>query len=308
MIERREIRSRETWLEWRKRDVTASAVGALFGCHPYVTPLRLFVEKRGTEFPPLEDNKVLRRGRWMEPAIGKAVMELKPEWRLIPCTEYFSDEELHLGATPDFFIEGDPRGLGILQSKSVAPSVYQREWADGTEVPLWVILQATTECMLADAKFCAVAALLIDAHQMDCAIHELPRNPAAEEKIKRAVESFWVSVAEGVEPEIDFTRDADVVKAMWRKEAEPQIEIDLSGDNRIPELLAERATLKQVMKDADTRIEAIDTEIKFIMKDAAVATGVPGWRLSFKTTNYKSYTVAARTSRILRAVDQREKA
>ncbi len=307
-IERREIIDREQWLEWRKQDVTASAVGALFNCHPYVTALRLYAEKRGTEFP-FEDNKVLRRGRWMEPAVAKAVEELRPDWQIKPAHEYLRDPELRLGCTPDFFIfdSQNIQRFGILQTKTVAPAVYTRDWADGVEVPLWIILQATVEAMLANADFIAIAALLVDAHNMDCAIHEFPRNPQAEEKIKQAVAQFWDNVHHGIEPEPDFEKDTDVIKAMWRREAEPTSIIDLSGDNRIPELLDERATLKASEKLVHDRIESINTQLIYAMKDAAVATGVPGWRISYKTTHYKAYSVAERDARVLRISDQREK-
>ena len=50
IVERHEITSREAWLELRKQDVTASTIAALFNCHPYTTALRLYAEKRGTEF------------------------------------------------------------------------------------------------------------------------------------------------------------------------------------------------------------------------------------------------------------------
>ena len=100
-IEIREITSREEWLEWRKQDVTASSIGALFDCHPYTTALKLYAEKRGTEFI-VEDNRAMRRGRWLEPAVAKAVKEMRPEWTLISGHEYLRDPELGLGATPDF--------------------------------------------------------------------------------------------------------------------------------------------------------------------------------------------------------------
>jgi len=305
MIERLKVTSREEWLEWRKQDVTASNVGALFNAHPYVTPLRLYAEKRGTEFN-VEDNKVMRRGRWMEPAVKKAVEETRPEWKLEQATHYLRDPALRIGATPDFYIHGDPRGLGILQAKSVAPSVYAREWADGTEVPLWIVLQAVTEAMLVNADFIVVAALLVDAHNMDVSIHEMSRNSAAEEKIKKAVETFWQNVQLGIEPDPDFVRDADTIKAMWRSE-EPTNEIDLSGNNRIPLLLEQRATLKEIIKSNEAKIDAIDTEIKFEMKDAAVATGLNGWRVTYKTSHVKEYLVKARDQRVLRVTDQREK-
>jgi predicted phage-related endonuclease len=303
MIERRTISDREAWLRWRKEDVTASVVAALFHCHPYTTALRLYAEKRGTEFLN-EDNAAMRRGRWMEPAVAKAVSELRPEWRLEAATEYLRDPELRLGATPDFYVWGDAKGLGICQAKTVAPSMYERDWASGVEVPLWIILQATVEAMLAEADFIVIAALLVDAHNMECCIHEMPRNPAAEEKIRMAVAQFWRNVEAGIEPEPDFARDADTIKAMWRAESVPPIEADLSGYNELPGLLEERKTLRDGIRAVEERCEAIDATLRYAMKDAAIGT-LPGWRISYKTSHFKGYTVPPSERRILRVTDQR---
>ena len=134
MIERHEITSREQWLKLRHDDITASVIGALFGVHPYTTVLKEYVKHRGVEFDN-SDNSAMRRGRWLEPAVGLAVEELRPQWKLVPAKVYLRDPELRLGATPDFFIEGDPRGLGVLQAKTVAPGVYATQYAGGEEVP-----------------------------------------------------------------------------------------------------------------------------------------------------------------------------
>jgi predicted phage-related endonuclease len=304
MIERFEVTSRTEWLERRKADITASNIGALFNAHPYTTALKLYVEKRGVEFDN-PDNKAMRRGRWLEPAVGKAVEELRPEWKLTPAAEYLRDPEHRIGATPDFYIHGDPRGRGVLQAKTVAPSVYAREWANGETVPLWISLQAATEAMLTDSAFSAVAVLLVDPHNMDCVIHELPRHPSAEMKILAAVHEFWRMVDAGIEPEPDFARDAAVIRAMYRRE-ESGKPIDLTGNNKIHELLDERAGLQSVVKSAEVRVAEIDAEIKFTMGEADHITGLNGWRVTFKTSDFKEYTVPARSTRILRVTDKRE--
>jgi predicted phage-related endonuclease len=308
MIERRTINSRAEWLEWRKNDITASSIGALFDEHPYTTALRQYVEKRGVEFPELDpEDKVLRRGRWLEPAVGKAVSERRPEWRIEQPNLYLRDPILRLGATPDFFIRNDARGLGVLQTKTASPDVYRRDWEDGAAVPMWIVLQAATEMMLAEAAFGAVAVLLVDAFNMDVAIHELPRNPSAEHKIRVAVKQFWDSVAIGQEPQPDFARDAETIRAMLPKEQQGKV-IDLSGNNVLPTLLDERAALCDAIKEAEARREAIDAELKFTLGDAEFATGLDGWRITFKSTEYRGYTVAPRTSRTLRVFDKRERA
>ena len=46
-IERWAITSEAEWLEWRRNDVTASVVGALFGLHPYETVFGLYARATG---------------------------------------------------------------------------------------------------------------------------------------------------------------------------------------------------------------------------------------------------------------------
>ena len=68
----------------------------------------------------------------------------------------------------------------MCQTKTVAPSVYARDWADGVEVPLWIILQASAKACSLMPILSWSPRLLVDAHNMDVSIHELPRNPQAE--------------------------------------------------------------------------------------------------------------------------------
>jgi len=187
MIERKLIASEAEWLTWRKADVTASTIAALFGRHPYTTALHLHLEKRGVDFPRKPDNRVTRRGRWLEPAVAKAVGEQRPDWRVIPAGVYLRDPDLRLGATPDFFIDANdnPRGFCVLQTKTCAPSVFERDWDDGRELPFWIKLQVMVEMMLADAAFGFVGALVVDPYAMDVHLIEVPRNADLEAEIGR---------------------------------------------------------------------------------------------------------------------------
>ena len=80
------------------------------------------------------------------------------------------------------------------------------------------------------------------------------------------------------------------------RESDPPVEIDLSGDNRIKGLLEQRAKTKAIEKDAHDFIESINAQIIYALKDAAVATGIDGWRISYKTTDYKGYQVLPRSA------------
>jgi predicted phage-related endonuclease len=312
-VEVRSVSDRATWQSWRHQDVTASVFAAVprFACHPYVTPLRLFVEKSGVEFPE-QDNKVLRRGRWLEPAVAKAVSELRPDWELQAADVYLRSPQHRLGATPDFFIHGDPRGLGVLQCKSVAPLIYTRDWLGGSELPLWIELQARTEMMLArtedgdEAAFGAVAALLVDPFNMDAAILELQRDAQIEAQIIAAVDAFWADVAAGREPDPDFEQDRAAIEALRPHEL-PGKTLDLSGNNYVAEMLDQRADLLRRIKADEARCEAVENELRFLAGDAETITGIDGFKITYKTINRKAFTVPASSKRGLRIYDRREK-
>jgi predicted phage-related endonuclease len=296
-IERIEITGREQWLALRKNDVTASVVAALFGAHPYTSALKLYLMHSGIEFDEA-DNRVFRRGRLMEPAVALAVGEDRPSWHVEKCNSYYRDPDLRLGATPDFMVHNDPRGLGVLQTKTAAPHIYQRDWEGGATVPFWIQLQVLTEAMLTEAAFGVVAVLEINAFDMALSIIEVPRHPAAEQRIRDAVAKFWDDVAAGREPEPDYGKDAELLKMIAPREVTDK-SIDLSGDNELPALLDLREEIMAAMKGYDARKAEIETAIKFRMRDAESVVGLPDWKITWKTTHRQEYVIKAKDIRTL---------
>jgi predicted phage-related endonuclease len=306
MIERHQITSRDQWLALRKHDVTASRVGALFGVHPYVTALKLYLEHSGIEFPQ-EESAVMRRGRLLEGAVALAVADERPEWTIVKNQFYFRDPELRLGATPDFLIEGDPRGLGVLQTKTAAPHIYERDWESGKTVPFWVTLQTLTECLLTDAVFGVVAPMQIDAFDLACSVIEIPRHATSENRITTAVAEFWDDVAHGREPAPDYGKDKNLIPYLMPRAAKDKI-IDLSGDNELPTLLDQRAKLMDTIKLYSERCDEIETEVRFKMRDAERVTGLDGWSITWKNQHREPKLVPAKDFRVLRIFDKRESA
>jgi predicted phage-related endonuclease len=300
-------KTREQWLELRKRDVTGSRIGALFGVDPYCSPLRLYHEKVGAlDLGQDSDSPVLRRGRLFESAVAAAVAEQRPEWTIVKAAEYYREPEWRLGATPDFYIQGDPRGLGNLQCKTCASSVFDREWRDG-RLPFVTTLQVIAEMMLTGATFGAAAALKIDPFNVECAIVEVPRHEPSERRIVEAVRKFWDDVAAGREPGPDYGLDKELIAALRPHEAIGTA-IDLSGDNEIVSGLAERADLKHAMKTAEARCSEIEAMIMARMGEAERITGLPDFKVTWKTERRKEYTVKAKESRVLRIYDRRDDA
>lgn len=307
MIERHAIdldteAGRAKWLALRRQDVTASTVGALFGVHPYQSAFGLYAEKTGLELPP-SDGAMLEWRLMLENAVAVAVARQRPGWRIVKATEYLRDSELRIGATPDFLIEGDPRGLGILQAKTIAPSAYKKHWPDG-EPPFWIALQNATELMLEyEATFGAVAGLLIDPWKCECAITEIPRHEGVEGRIREAVAKFWADVEAGREPAPDYAIDGKLIASLYPEEI-PLKTVDLSGSNHLPVILAERADVKARMAKDEQRVKEIDAEVKFAMGDAEIAT-LPDFTLTLKTQTRKAFSVKATSFRKLNVSDNR---
>lgn len=288
----------------RRQFYTASVIGAVLGVHQYMSRLKLYMIKRGIEFPDDPDNPVFKRGRWFEPAVGVAVAEHRPEWTIEKCNEFYCDTETLKGASPDFLIHGDPRGPGVLQAKTVAPSVYERDWRNGKAVPDWIVFQALTEAELTDAAFAAIAVLKVDAFNPICEIIEFDRHPAAEQRLTEEVARFHRDVENGIEPDPDFARDAELLKILSPRHA-PGKTLDLSGNNEVPILLAQREQLCAEILEREAKCEVIETELKFLMDDAETISGLPDWHVTFKSGERKEYVVPAKTLRPLRIYDRR---
>ena len=297
------ITSRDEWLALRKRDVTASVVAALFNAHQYTSARQLYIDKT-TDAVDEIDNAILRRGRLLESAVAAAVEEDFPHWKLRKADAYYRDPAIRLGATPDYFVDGDPRGLGVIQAKTVAPSAFKKSWTEDGP-PFWIACQTITEMMLTGAKWGAVAALVVDPFRMDCKVYPVPRHPGMERRIREATAEFWINADAGFEPEFDFAKDAELIASLY-PDATPLKSVDLTGDNMLPGLLAERAEIKARSKIDEARVKTIDAEVKAKMGDAEIAT-IAGFTITNKTTHRSGFEVKPTSFRALRITDNRPK-
>lgn len=295
MIERIDIKTRAQWLSLRQQDITASEIAVLFGIHPYRTLLQTYLSKTPRGDGDEGDNPSMRRGRILEPGAAVAVAELQPDWRLEKANCYLRDTVGRIGATPDYFIHGDPRGsLGILECKSAAPEIFESQWQSGA--PQYCILQCLVQMMLTDAAF-GVVACLIDNRAKDIFCYDVPRHPQAEELIRHKAAQFWATIEAGQIPQPNYRRDAEQITAMFPRDNGQAV--NLGGDNRLPSLLEERETLRAVLSGNKEKLEEIEAEIKHKIGEHTEAF-LPGWRMTHKLQSRKEYVVAATAFRVLR--------
>ena len=297
--------SREEWLSIRRETIGASEVASLLGIHPWKTAFQLYAEKSGLLAPDTEENGAMRRGRLLEDVAVRMLREERPEWSVtantIPGGLIYRDVDIGLSCTPDTFLVAPGReGRGVGQIKSVHAKSFRESWrnADGEiEPPLYVAVQALQEAFLTGAKWAVAIALVID-FGIDLHVVEVPMHVGMTNKLREASLDFWDRVKEKRPPDIAFDRDSGVVRALFATDTGETI--DLSGNNRVMEILSLRDALKAREADgsaAEKERKALDAEIIAMLGGAAYGRLGDGRLISAKTINRKSYTVAASSYR-----------
>lgn len=282
-IERFRITDRAAWLQWRAADLTASDIAAVAGVDEYRTALQVYGEKTGRLMPQGETN-LMRRGRWMEGAALIAFRELRPDWHIVPAGIYIRDPELRIGATPDFIAEPpDENVLVNVQVKTVTRAAHER-WEG--RPPLGYQLQTLTEGLLLDAARSELACLVLDTYSADMIFYDVPRHPKAEAELVRIAREFWANIAAGKMPKPDYKRDAGVLAELYPPDATEPAPRDLTGDNRLLEVLEQRDELQRVLGASEAAKKALDAEIveKLAGSTSAIARG---WKIKRTMVNVK---------------------
>lgn len=303
-IERHPVTDRKSWLAMRRDFLTASDVPAVAGVDPYKSALRVYAEKTGL-VPDIVENAAMKRGRLFEGAALEYLAEEHPGWKIERPAIFITDDIDRLGCTPDAFITDETGALVNVQIKTINRYTFDK-W--NGRAPVGYQIQVVCENMLTGADRGILAVLVVSAYDAELKLFDVPRHEAAEDRIRQLALEFWDRVASGRRPDPDYAKDADVIETLFPRQ-EPGTVLDLSGDNRLMEILPQREDLKDTIDGARKELEALDAEVKFKLGDAETAE-LPGWRLTWKEEYRKAYTVEESTRRVLRVkqIENKEQA
>jgi predicted phage-related endonuclease len=295
-VRARLIEDRDEWLEWRKENINASEIAALFGegVHPFVSAYQLFALKCEM-IEPERETRAMKRGRLFEPVLLDALQEQHPDWIIRKTRHYFDDSELRLGATPDFDADRPDQGdTGVIQGKIVSVQAFRSYWRNhdtgDPQVPPYVALQASQEAYLSGAAWAGVAALVdIDVHYFD-----LPYVAELIPKFGELSKDFWRRVQERDPYPIDWGRDAEAVLEAYREKSDASV-LDLEGETYFEFVVKQRENLMRVEREGDLarkQRRPLDAQITMRMgnhKKARCSQGL----VNIKTIRKKAYSVAA---------------
>lgn len=288
-----EITSKADWLRWRKADLTASSIAAIFGQHPYITMQQMADRMRGQAdagTSTVPDSSAMRRGRVLEPGVAVAVQEDRPHWTLTKASTYHRLPAHRIGATPDYFIDSTDAsaGRGILEIKTVSPQRWE-EWRG--QVPLAYVLQCLTQLMCTGCGWGWIATM-VTSQSLPVYYTDVKRHPAAEERILSAAAAWWADFDSGA---LAPAAEADGLSEMLDDGSHK----DLVADTDLPPLLDERELLKQQIGHEERRVKEIDDVLRARIGRARTAF-VPGWTISYQTTHRAAVTIPAKDIRTLR--------
>lgn len=198
------------WRELRKVHIGGSEVAALFGVNPWLTQWELWHRKAGNlPEPDLDSKDVVFWGKVLEPAIARGIAE-KEGWKIRKVRRYMTHPTMEgFGATLDYEIVNHPDGAGDLEIKAADKFAFADFWSDGP--PLQYLLQHQHQLATTGRDWGAIG-VLVGGNRPE--VFALKRHDDTIGRLEDAVGAFWASVHEGKEPEPDFARDLEALKAL----------------------------------------------------------------------------------------------
>jgi putative phage-type endonuclease len=190
-----DITDRAAWKQRRARDVTGSRVAAIYGAHPYLTPVALAQQLREGAVAD-HDNPEMRAGRILEPGVAIAIKEDHPTWRLTKATTYHRIPELRLGATPDYWLDDD----GLIEIATVSDKEWMRLIG---RPPPYKVLQAQCQLLVTGRARGKVAVLVRDAAwRLPLHIFDVPWDAGVAAQLAASVTEWWREFDAGKVPKL----------------------------------------------------------------------------------------------------------
>lgn len=241
------VRDEAHWHELRAKHIGGSDIAALFGLSPFTTRWQLWMEKAGKISPEdLSDNKAVQAGKFLEAGIANWAA-FRWGMDISKVNEYFTvDDCPGMGASFDY-ITSDSAPMEIKWSARGHGWEYTGE--EITQAPENYLLQVQHQLACTSSDHAWLVALIDhEPRRM-----KVPRNDNIIDAIKAEITAFWDSVANGVEPEVDFEKDvAALTKLMGTL---PKSEITLDDSEAL--LFMDYKTAKEDEKLASARADEV---------------------------------------------------
>jgi putative phage-type endonuclease len=206
-------KNEQEWLALRAKNLNSTEIPALFDLSPYMTKFELWHRHKENVVVDFQENPRTLWGKRLQNSIAEGIAK-DQGWIVSEMKQYIYDEQLRIGSSFDFCVEGDPNG--ILEIKNVDFIQFRDKWTkneDGTfEAPAHIELQVQHQMLLADVSYCYIGALIsgndikLIRREADKEIHAVILDKCA---------GFWHSIDTNEAPQPDFLKDADIIGKLY---------------------------------------------------------------------------------------------
>ena len=270
------------WLECRahgpKGDIEytvgGSDVAIIFGVSPWMTPLELWMQKKGRMKPVAKPNPLqLEMGHLLEPIAAHFYARRTGNTVLEDTNLYqHADFPYALANFDRRIIRRTDSAKGILECKSCTYH-HAQDWADG-QYPLYYEFQLCYYLAVDDADFGAFSALWGNNPESDMATPEIVRDKAKEDMIFQRLDEWIWSLQNDKPPTMADVTPKLALSSLARiygasQAGLPTIEFPLKYEKQlrsIANLQAENAELKAKIQLNEKEIDAHSVRIAELMK------------------------------------------
>jgi len=264
----------ETIKDWhllRAHDITSTESAALFGLSPYVTPFELWHRKKTAQVVEAEPNERVKWGARLQDSIAAGIAE-DQKWTVKRRSQYERLPELRLGASFDFTIMGGKEGDGLLEVKNVDSLVLRDEWIiedDEIEAPPHIEMQVQHQLLVSGLSYAYIGALV--GGNRAVLIKREPAPTVIQSIVTRA-DDFWKSIAKGVAPKPDFSKDSAFIAKLYQN-VRPGSVINVAEDQEVADLVASYKRLKGAIAADDAACDEVKAKLLIKIGDAEKAIG-----------------------------------
>lgn len=274
-----QITDRESWLAKRAGFLGASEVAALFHSHPYLTCLELWAQKSGRLERDDTDTAHARRGRLFESAVGEALREEYPQWRIAAGRQYHMLPDERMACTPDFVASIDGK-MTIIQAKIVTPDKFESEWRDAP--PVAYLMQLQAEMLITGIPRGVLAPLIFDGWNFPVHAYHFPADDTFQLRLLGAARQFWHHVDNGLEPRLKLPQDRATLGRLF-PDGDGEPPMILAGRDDLADLCAARKAISEETKRLVEQKETIDGKLMDVLRNHSKAE-IPGrYRINWTT-------------------------
>ena len=275
----------------RRAFVGGSDIPKIVGVSQWGDRFSLYLEKTGEIDPPDGETKVQRRGKILEPAIGRLYVD-ETGWEIFPGITARLPGRPHFCAQIDFLEETAEGVKTPLEIKSASEFTRHKWGPSGSDdAPTDYCAQLHWQMLAMDAPFGRIVALL---GADDLRVYTIQRDPAIDAFLLDQATEFWQCVEERRPPPINFEHPS-IGETLARLFNTPNALEIVQADDA---LRAWRDVMLQ-SSEAIKRYEAVKdgarAHLLAAMRNAALLDFGDGQMYERKVVKRKGFTVADTT-------------